>query len=1021
MDSVSVCNIDSNCTADVNNGRPDVNAVKLAGNLGQGSTRESMVCDEVAGNSELYKGLGVDNLYDHKTPILANGDRIINKEMPNLKGDSKLHGNKEIQTGKLEELVGESDDSVLSPEPSSPTEIEFSGDGINLFVEVFGPLDGLSEGNDNSSVKEEVEECSLENNENIKRLIFNNERENKVDEQDCTFDVGDLVWAKTRTPIWWPGIITDPSSDETKSEKKGAYLVKCFGPSTLVWRNNSDLKPFIEYYEQLSGQNTSRSFCGSVEKALFEVGQRVKSKMTCPCFSKESFNPKSTNGKTDDDVLSLSGFNPTSFLTGIQNFASLACSPGKIEFIVAKNRLSSFYRSTGHRELSMEVLCARDGLLCEVKVEGREKSSRAKKKRNPSDYDDLASADKVSSSKGSESRERKRSKFLSYPFEDLKHGSSSMKKKSKKSMQVRHVVSKADDINAPSNELLAELRSAVCDPFYLEGSKYSDSLKRFYYSFRSYAFLDADIGDKEARAKQVTKSERNHPNNSCKETKAVKKKTKVLKQESENSSSNLDSVKKSPKMDNPEACKEAKAPKKKTKVPKQESEKSSSNLDFVHTLPEVNNLEACKETKALEITTKALKQESENSSSILDPVSKLPNIDNPEAKGSSVLHTSAEKVELWVTSAGLELKSSLGLGTNVNNHNGSCMISFLQPSPDKNNNEPNHPLSGLPDLNKNSPFPDEQVPLSEHSRISKIGLDRSSFSSSTPSKEAVGPTPSPNIQQFTNGVMSTWPGLFAVQPPPPKMERFFSPQTEFDKGKAEEINKASRFPNGVENLPGANPPPVQTTAAPGGTNVSSSDGKQPQKRARKEDPGGSLVLKFEPGFPLPSPETLSAKFSRYGLVKKSEIRALDETSVEIPYVRTPDLCFAHRSLESSEHPFGKALVGFELNCPHLKLEKKPRKSPVLTVGPMTKMPVWRALEMPRMPARPVEVAHRVPAGPAAGAPPDIAFMKKNVEMMKSTLEKMGDEIQPDVRAKLENEIRAFLDKIANVTGSSSST
>ncbi|GER38516.1 Tudor/PWWP/MBT superfamily protein [Striga asiatica] len=990
MDSVSVCNIGSKCTTDVNNGRPDVNDVKLAGSLGKGCTRESVVCDEVAGNSELYKGLGVDNFYDHKTPILANGDRKINKEMPNMKGDSKFCGNKEIQTGKLEGLVEKSDDFVLSPEPRSPTEIEFSGDGINLFVEVFGPLDGLSEGNDNSSVKEEVEDCSLENSENTKRVFFKNEMENKVDEQEFMFDVGDLVWAKTRTPIWWPGIITDPSIDETKSEKKGAYLVKYFGPANHMWCNNSDLKPFIEYYEQLSGQNTSRSFCGSVEKALFEVGHLVKSKMTCPCFSKESFYPKATKGKTDDVLLSLSGFDPTSFLTGIRNFASSACSPGKIELIVAKNRLSSFYRSTGHRELPIELLCARDGLSYEVKVEGREKSSRAKKKRNPSDYDDLASADKLSSGKGSESRERKRSKFLSYPFEDLKHGSSSMKKKPKKSMQVRRVVSKADDINATSNELLAELRSAVCDPFYLEGSKYSDSLERFYCSFRSFAFLDADIADKEARAaKQVTKCERKSPENSCKETKAPKKKTKVLlKQESENSSSNLDSV---TKMDNPEACKEAKAlKKKKTKVPKQESEKSSlTNLDFIDKLPKMNNPEACKE-KAVEIKkTEVLKQESENSSSILDPVNKLPNIDNPEAKGSSALHTSAEKVELWVTSSGLELKSSLGLGTNVNNnHNGSCIISFLHPCPDnknKNNNEPNHPLSGLPDLNKNSPFPDEQVPLTEPSRISKISLHQSASS-----KEAVGPTPSPNILQFTNGIINTWPGPFAVQ--------------ESGKGKAEEINKASRFPNRVENLPGNK------------QDVSSSDGKQPQKRARKEDPGGRLVLKFEPGFPLPSSETLSAKFSRYGLVNKSEIRFLDETTVEIPYVRTPDLCFAHRSLES-ESPFGKALVGFELNCPHLKLEKKPRKSPVLTVGPHTKMPAWRALEVPRMLARPVEVGPRVPAG----ASPDIAFMKKNVEMMKLTLEKMGDEVQPDVRAKLENEIRAFLDKIENVAGSSSST
>ncbi|CAA0826715.1 Unknown protein [Striga hermonthica] len=726
-DYVSVCSRSNKCsTNDVYNAGPDVNVnvndVKLAGILGEGSKRESTVSDGVAGNNELNKGCGSVIFPDHKMSVLASFDERINKDVPNVG----------FQVGKFEECVIKSDDVSLCPEPSSPTDIEFSGEGINLFVEVSGPLD----------VKEEVKKDSLleKNGENTnKNLIFKNERAN-----ECTFAVGDLVWAKTQTPLWWPGIISDPSINKAKSDKKGAFLlVKYFGHANLIWCSNSDLKPFIEYYEQLSRQNTSRSFRGSVEKALSVFGQRVKSKMTCPCFSKENFTPMDTKGKKiDDDVLSLSCFDPASFLKCVRKFASSSCSPDKIELTVVKNRLSSFYLSSGHRELPMQVVCARDVSLDEVKVEGcnysyggREKSSRVKKKRIPSDYDDLASADKLSSS--SSHRERKKNKFLSYPF-----------------VKVHHVVSKSDDINAPSSELLAELRSTVCDPLNLKGSKYSDSFERFYYSFRWYAFLNGDIADKEeGRVDQETKHEKTRLKISCKETKRQKKK---------------------------------------------------------------------KGTKSVK------KKESEISCPNVDSVSKLPNI-----------------AESFIGQVG--------------------------------------PAA----INKETCQPAE---------IEKI----------SPQMELGNGNGNGNGKGVTN-----------------KMSDFFD-------WVAPDIDGDSQLQT--------EPPEIIDSSTSDGTH-------QQQKRARKEDPGGSLILKFAPGGSgLPSIETLVGKFSRYGLVKVSEIQALNSTTIEIPYERTSDLCFAHRSLES-DRPFG----------------------------------------------------------------PDLA-----------TLEKMGDKIPSDAKAKLENEIRAFLGKIGNITGGSSS-
>ncbi|KAK4394676.1 Serine/threonine-protein kinase ATM [Sesamum angolense] len=169
-----------------------------------------------------------------------------------------------------------------------------------------------------------------------------------------------------------------------------------------------------------------------------------------------------------------------------------------------------------------------------------------------------------------------------------------------------------------------------------------------------------------------------------------------------------------------------------------------------------------------------------------------------------------------------------------------------------------------------------------------------------------------------------------------------------------------------------------------------------------EELGGSLLLNFAPGSTLPSKETLVATFSRFGLLKESEIQVLNDATVQIVYERSSDARFAFRSLEKNK-PFGESLARFKLHG--------------MPDAPKTTTKRNR-LQMPQ-PFLPVN-ACKIPAKPGAGGTPDIALIRQNVEMMKSTLEKAGNSLSSEMRAKLENEIKAFLEKLSSMGGSSSS-
>nr|XP_028948735.1 serine/threonine-protein kinase ATM-like isoform X2 [Malus domestica] len=156
----------------------------------------------------------------------------------------------------------------------------------------------------------------------------------------------------------------------------------------------------------------------------------------------------------------------------------------------------------------------------------------------------------------------------------------------------------------------------------------------------------------------------------------------------------------------------------------------------------------------------------------------------------------------------------------------------------------------------------------------------------------------------------------------------------------------------------------------------------------------ALMLNFSPGVAMPSKDDLISTFCRFGPLKESETQMLkDPGSAQVVFMENADAGEALRSLEK-DNPFGGNLVSYKLF--HL-----PSVSRVLEPG-------WS-----------------LPTGLASPSLPEKAsrldFIRQNLQMMTSMLENSGDNLSPEMRAKLECEIKALLQKVSSMTGSSSSS
>ncbi|GFZ03753.1 hypothetical protein Acr_16g0003770 [Actinidia rufa] len=1057
-------------------------------------------CDETLEEAIDLSILGISNVE------FLNQGIDIEKKGSVQKVDSEVKRNEEVIVEKSAmKRVKFGSESQLN-EVDSAREGDGSDNGISLFVEVFGPpnehKDKAVLGSDR--VYDENEDLLPDNGKNPSvevSEIHNGTIEGEVIyDQECKLSVGDLVWVKTKSQSWWPGLILDPlhaPKDAAKSDLRASVLVKYFGNASFVWCSPLQLKPFVDNFEHISVQGDSMTFAGAVKKALEEFGRRVKLQMTCSCILKENQTMPTAllEGNSGSKDLVLDGkscridedfttrFEPADFIAFVKYLARDISMPGMLELAATRNRLSAFYRAIGHRQLPMsqlrgptdvkdgtedelKQLGVSAGTVLEKKVEDISKNSEGgNRSAGFADIDicklaslpaeevtkslisPITTESKVStaangggsgekSGKSYETRERRRSKYLSPPYIDLGSGHNDeskgvsnleqdinstagwpsvsspptvnisgkkLQKKSKNSNSGHNAPSTPEVVKASSVDMLSELRFVALDCLYSSKNRHFNSAERFFSGFRRSVFHDEP--NCEIDSKHITGEESNQTNN-------------------------------------PPTLPRGEVQTDKASEMVEESTDWNKNADC----PVSVGKDALKSSQPLpNVTSKRrrrTKKEIATMGSNTKPGPGFSDVFGIPTSGSSFIINFQEAGCLTPNGISVPKKRKKNAGSNLGfglpDLNGNCIITpsslvegsqvtnlvaqIDKPEPKKrkkrdaigNNAEVGSFLKDIPVM---APCLTGYIAELNNGEGMK-GAASSNLNNEPPAKKT---DTDGNDALKSSIVKEPWlVGLLAPGGPKKKKRKEKAP---VDPLKANsgipDLNGNAAEPSSLgDNLPDINSSPAEA--------------KSPRKRRRRnkpvawvpeinvsynkvqtnkgEVPGTALLLKFAEGFPLPSREVLVAKFCGFGPIKESETQALNDSgSAQVVFVNGSDAGEAFRSLEKSS-PFGTALVNYRLH--HLSAPPL-RASPAGTDLP--KPATFQAMGGFKIAAKPSGLK------PHNGETPDLVLMRKNLEMMTSMLEKAGDSLSPETRAKLEGEVKGLLKKVSSMVGSSSSS
>ncbi|PHU27599.1 hypothetical protein BC332_05931 [Capsicum chinense] len=278
---------------------------------------------------------------------------------------------------------GNVDTGVIIEQESPEVGNGVDGDGISLLVEVHGSLENVDRsGSEGASQGAEVE---LGRGDFVEGMSGEENGDDNTDDEmvdavdvEITEDnstvkhvykVGDFVWGKIKSHPWWPGRVYDASSASDfamKYNQSGRLLVAYFGDGSFSWCPPSQLVPFVDNFQNMSKQSTSKSFLYAVEKALEEINVLVELSITCQCISKESHDgliwPLTVNAGIRKGVqvpegetvrLLLCQYEPAEILKSLHRHAKINANSNILECSVLRSCLSAFYRAKCGRPLAL--------------------------------------------------------------------------------------------------------------------------------------------------------------------------------------------------------------------------------------------------------------------------------------------------------------------------------------------------------------------------------------------------------------------------------------------------------------------------------------------------------------------------------------------------------------------------------------------------------------------------------------------------------------------------------------------
>lgn len=937
---------------------------------------------------------------------------------------------------KMVEYDGITEDKALgsngidSAVDTASNKLEVSGDGISLFVDFTGPPPGFIV---------DMGSCPGIASKKNAEEFGDDELEKGGDHQDYDFSVGDIVWVKTKIKTWWPGRIHDPV-DASKygmiSDQEGCLLVGYFGMSHVAWCHPNQLRPFPEYFEQISGQSKARIFVGAVEKALEEFGGRVKLNMTCACILKEN-RPSVGDAASKEGVpvpnrnsrelreFSVTHFDSAKFLARLKSLAQVVSKVGILDFTVTQNQLSAFYSSTGHSQLPMHLLQeindaegGADGALqeqTEDKVLQQEKNeenevfakvfgggnadknfissskSRKRKMKRDSEIEDgdhhvqslktsLMTSPTVKESNassigngdggiegmieiGAESRERKKSRYLSYPY--INWG--------QKGLSAEGMASNIDG-GLPLN-------------FKCTGEKF---WRKWYRRFTGVSDICGDSNLKNISSAELL-SEFCSAAIDCQypiENKAFDSvawfisnfRISVFHDEPICETYSKNMVGQDEDKDAEPCLLENSGQNEAKSEPKKRNKKAVLKYSEGEDVANMRNLIQSPATAVLSVNGNLGKKKGR------------PKLGRSKTKSLSGM----SDVNISLAPDGYLVQDSLAVGP---------LMPCDKPKQKKREkvegaNQANlqtWETVGIPDLNGNSVLPsvlvDDQQAVGHAASEGKVELEKrlgtEAASEHSKSNMTAGfvDVNGNNLQPGTLVVDLGFPvqalpcldskqvtGLVSAEskPAPKKRKR---------KQKAEAKHQADGIPDLNGNSAECLTPPSKP--------------ERKKRRRKGETLATALLLSFAPGIPMPSKDDLISTFCRFGPLKESETQLLkDPASAQVVFMESADAGEAFQSLEKN-NPFGTNLISF-------KRFNLPPVSKVLATS-LASPPAKRLLTPVQSPAK----------------APCLDVIRQNLQMMTSMLEKSGDTLSPEMRAKLECEIKGLLQKVSSTAGSSS--